>query len=297
MKQLRLYKYIILILAIAVLAETAWILRERGGKAGRPEENWDFAIDTELSDDFDKALSDGRIEVWYQPVTDPASNQIVGAEALSRWKDGDSFVSPSVFIPALEETGQIRELDRNVFMTVCAFQKERVEAGSELFPVSVNLSVVSSMQEGIVSEYGEILKAAGLPSGCVSIEVTESLDTDKETMAEVVKAFQSAGFPVAIDDFGAGYASYANLALIPYDILKIDKSLIDEIGTDRGNRLIRHLLRMTNEFSMATVAEGVETAAQAEYLKAAGCGAIQGYFYSPPLRPNEFTDYVKSNTD
>ena len=290
MNRVRSQRIILLILVLVVLAETAWILRQRG--AGGPAERWDFAIDTELSEDFGKALADGRIEVWFQPIVNPGSKETVGAEALSRWRDGDGFFSPSVFIPALEETGQIRDLDRHVFKTVCAFQKERSEAGAELFPVSVNLSVVSSMQEGIVSEYEEILRASGLPAGCVNIEVTESLDADREVLSQVVHDFHAAGFLVEIDDFGAGYASYANLAVIPYDILKIDKSLIDEIGSDRGDRLIRDLIRLAKDFGLRTIAEGVETAAQAEYLHSVGCDAIQGYYYSRPLPPHDFADYL-----
>ena len=293
MNRVKLQRIIILILCIVVLVETIWLLRETVRRSDEPKENWDFAIDTELSEKFGKALSDGSIEVWFQPIVSPYSREVVGAEALSRWRDGEDFISPAVFVPTLEESGQIRELDRHVFMTACEFQKERSEAGMELFPISVNLSVVSSMWEGIVSEYVDIFNATGLPAGCINIEVTESLDADREVLSGVVRDFQAAGFLVEIDDFGAGYAAYVNLAVIPYDVLKIDKSLIDEIGSDRGNRLIIDLIRLAKDFDMRTIAEGVETAEQVNYLQTAGCDAIQGYYYSRPLPPYDFADYLK----
>lgn len=292
MKQGRWQKIILLILSIVVLAETAWIMRMRAGKSDAPEEQWDFAVDRELSEDFARALSDGRIEVWFQPITDPASGDTVGAEALSRWRQGDEYISPSVFISVLEATGQVRDLDRYVFQTVCAFQKERLNEGIDPVPVSVNLSVVSGLQEGVAAEYAEISRAFDLPAGCVNIEVTESLDSDREVFSALVDEFHEAGFLVEIDDFGAGYAAYANLAVIPYDVLKIDKSLVDAVDTERGARLTGDLLRMAKDFGMRTIAEGVETAEQVSWLQAAGCDAIQGYYYSRPLPPEAFIAYL-----
>ena len=293
MNRIRIYRIIIFLLAAVVLAETVWIVRN---VPDRTAENWDFDTDTEIAGAFEDALEDGRIQVWYQPIVSPDTGETAGAEALSRWKEGEEYISPSVFIAALEESGQVVQLDKHVFETVCALQKQRMDAGEQLFPISVNLSVLSVMQENIVSEYTEILRSYGLPDGCVSVEVTETLDADKETSEAAAQAFHENGFYVEIDDFGAGYAAYANLAAIPYDILKIDKSLIDQIGTERGNTLIDSLTEMAADLHMTVIAEGVETAEQAAYLKEKG-SLIQGYYYSRPLPPDEFDLYLHSSHD
>ena len=123
------------------------------------------------------------------------------------------------------------------------------------------------MKEDIVEEYAAYYKESGLDQGLVNIEVTESLDTDKKILMDVVKGFQEAGFHVEIDDFGAGYASYENLSVVPYDVIKFDKSLIDQIENEKGKRILFDLIAMAKDFGMATIAEGVETQIQMELLK------------------------------
>ncbi len=292
MKRIVVYRVCIIILLSALAAETSWIAYKDRQSSGTQTEEWDFDVDTELSGKFEDALENGSIEVWFQPIVDAGSGETAGAEALSRWRDGDGFVSPGVFVPVLEETGQVAALDRNAFSQACRFQKERLDAGEELFPISVNLSVVTLMREETVSEYRELYEATGLPEGCIHIEVTESLDSDKEQLVKVADGFHEAGYKVEIDDFGAGYAALGNLAVIPYDILKIDKSLVDAIGSDRGDTLIRDVLGMAEDFGMAVTAEGVETQEQAAFLRDAGCDALQGYYYAKPMPEAEFIDYL-----
>ena len=280
------------VLAIVVVIQSIWIVQNWIITNGRDKEQWDFAVDKDIEENFEPALSDGRIEVWFQPIADSETGETVGAEGLSRWRDGDGFISPSVFVPTLEATGQIKELDFNVFNEACRFQKKRLEEGNDLFPISVNLSVQSVMSSDIVSEYVEAYEEYGLPDGCINIEVTESIDGDVETVSDLVKEFHHAGFLVEIDDFGAGYAAYSNLVTIFYDILKLDKSLIDGIGTERGDNLVTSIIQMANSLGMKTIAEGAETKEQVEFLYGAGCDAIQGYYYSKPLPQDEFIEYI-----
>lgn len=169
-----------------------------------------------------------------------------------------------------------------------------MEKGEELFPITVNLSVLSLMKEDIVEEYAAYYKESGLDQGLVNIEVTESLDTDKKILIDVVKGFQEAGFHVEIDDFGAGYASYENLSVVPYDVIKFDKSLIDQIENEKGKRILSDLIAMAKDFGMTTIAEGVETQAQMELLKEMEIDGIQGYYYSRPLPQNEFESFIES---
>lgn len=292
MKRITLYRICIIILLAALIVETGWILNgKRIGREAQTEE-WDFEIDTELSEKFESALEDGSIEVWFQPIVDAKTEKTAGAEALSKWKDGDGYISAGVFIPVLEETGQVAELDKNALRQACRLQKERLDAGLDLFPISVNLSVVTLMREETVSEYKEIFESFQIPEGCINVEVTESLDSDKEQLAKVVDGFHEAGFAVEIDDFGSGYAAYGNLAVIPYDILKIDKSVVDEIGSERGNILVRELLALAADLGMSVTAEGVETKEQAEFLRDAGCDAIQGFYYAKSMPEADFLSYL-----
>ncbi len=291
MKNRKLYIAVIAILLIVIAAENAWLIAGRRYPVS-PQDEWDFDIDAEISAGFETALRDGSIEVWFQPIVDPATGEMVGAEALSRWRDGDGFISPSVFVSVLESTGQVTELDRNVLIKACEFQLGRLEAGKALFPISVNMSVASAMQDGIVDEYRDTLMQYSLPADCINIEVTESLDSDTDTIPAVVSDLREAGFRVEIDDFGAGYAAYSNLALITYDLLKIDKSLIDAIGTEKGDLLVRDLIGLAEDLGMKVIAEGVETEAQADYLRSLGCFGIQGYYYSKPLPALEFTEFL-----
>ena len=293
-KSVKLYRLFYLILMILILAELILFFQSGGKKSDHTDSSADPTVSSDLAAQFESALSNGRIEVWYQPIILSSNEQLAGAEALSRWKDGDSLISPGVFIPVLEESGKIPQLDRYVFQTVCRFQKERFETGKELFPISVNLSAKTCMQSSVVSEYDEIFTEYNLPDGAVSIEVTESSEMEKDRLSEVVREFQSAGFTVETDDFGSGFANYENLASIPYDVLKMDKSLIDGIGSERGNHVVHSIIAMAKELHMKTIAEGVETADQKEFLKSEGCDAVQGYFYSRPLSPKDFRTYLGS---
>ena len=271
----RTYQIIIAILTILLLLETVCLFQRRKEDApvdGNESEN-EIVVDAYISEHFEEALQDGSIQVWYQPIIDPKTDEIVSGEALSRWKDKEEYISPSVF---------------------CSFQKKQMEKGKDLFPIAVNLSVLSLMKEDIVEEYAAYYKESGLDQGLVNIEVTESLDTDKKILMDVVKGFQEAGFHVEIDDFGAGYASYENLSVVPYDVIKFDKSLIDQIENEKGKRILSDLIAMAKDFGMTTIAEGVETQVQMELLKEMEIDGIQGYYYSRPLPQNEFESFIES---
>ncbi len=292
----RTYQIIIAILTILLLLETVCLFQRRKEDApvnGNESEN-EIVVDAYISEHFKEALQDGSIQVWYQPIIDPKTDEIVSGEALSRWKDKEEYISPSVFVSELEASGQIVELDKNVFLNACSFQKKQIEKGRDLFPIAVNLSVLSLMKEDIVEEYAAYYKECGLEQGFVNIEVTESLDTDKKILIDVVNGFREAGFHVEIDDFGAGYASYENLSVVPYDVIKFDKSLIDQIENEKGKRILSDLIAMAKDFGMTTIAEGVETQVQMELLKEMEIDGIQGYYYSRPLPQNEFESFIES---
>ena len=286
-------KATIAILAALALAETAWIAWGvwRAASSGDGSLSADEA---ELSARFEQALADGDIEAWYQPIVDPRSDETIGAEALSHWEDENGVISAGEFIPVLEKTGQIVELDRYIFETVVAFQAKRQDSGAELFPISVNLSAVSAQEDGIAEEYEGIYQEAGLPEGYINIEITETQNADSDEVAQLVEAFHEGGFLVELDDFDEDCATLAKLAAIPYDIMKIDKSLIELIGSEKAELLIGKLVEIAAAFDMSTIAEGAETESQVAFLRDAGIGAVQGYYYSPSLSESDFLAYIDS---
>ena len=284
-------KAMIAILAVLALAEAAWIAWDIWGKASSGEASLSVE-ETKLSERFEQALKEGDIEAWYQPIMDPRSGETVGAEALSHWEDENGAISAGEFVPVLEKTGQIVELDQYIFETVVDFQKKRQESGAELFHISVNLSAVSAQEEGVASEYESIYQQAGLEEGCINIEITETQDASSDELTQLVEAFHDAGFPVELDDFDEDYATLAKLAAIPYDIMKIDKSLIDLIGNGKAELLIGKLVEIADAFGMDTIAEGAETESQVAFLRDAGIDAVQGYYYSPSLSESDFLAYI-----
>lgn len=212
-------------------------------------------------------MEDGEIEVWLQPIAEADTLKVCGSEALSRWNMDGEYISPSVFISILEETGQIGILDEHVFETVCGIQEKRILEGTEIFPISVNLSGVSLQREDVVQRYANICRAHNVPQEYISIEITETFDADAEILEETAREFRSHGFAIEMDDFGAGYASMANLALIDYSVLKIDKSLVDGIGTERGEVVLKEVIALGDSLGMTVVAEGAETEEQVLFLR------------------------------
>lgn len=242
-----------------------------------------------LERDFNDAINDKEFVVWYQPKYDCNSDKLVGAEALVRWqkKDG-SMISPGSFIPLFEEDGLIARLDEYVFKNVCEFQKSRIEAGKSLYPISVNLSRNTIYNPGMISKCIEMVNEYGIPMDVIPVEITESAATGKNNVHRSCETLIDAGFKLHMDDFGAGYSSLSNLSVISFSVIKLDKSLIDEIGNDKGEIVVRHIIGIARELGLKVVAEGVENENQVAFLKANKCDQIQGFFYSRPVDRSKF---------
>lgn len=285
------YKRLCIILLLVVIVQSFFLVKD----LFKPKENKEVSFEEEISSLFDEAIENKTIEVYYQPIISCEDESVFGAEALSRWKVNDEYLSPSVFVQILEESGQVKMLDRYVFEHVCTFQRKRIDEGKDAFSISVNLSALSAMDEDIAEDLRLICDEMKVSPSLINLEVTETLDNDPKALAETVERLKAAGFKTEIDDFGAGYASYYELSSIEYDILKIDKSIIDAISEQRGELLIKELLSLSKRLNMKVIAEGVETKDQIEFLKENGCDAIQGYYYSKPLPENEFIEYLSKH--
>lgn len=247
----------------------------------------------QMEDAFEASIRNKRFEVWYQPKYNPDNEQLVGAEALVRWRNTDgTLVSPGIFIPLFERNGMIQYLDEYVFRTVCMQQKRWMDEGREVIPVSVNLSRASLYFQSVVERYQKIAQEVGVDPAYVPIEITETAALDDKAIRQLADRFYEAGFPLHIDDFGSGYSSFATLNIMHFDTLKLDKSLIDYIGNYGGDRLLEHTVALAKELGMHVTAEGVENATQVAFLKNLNCDSIQGFYYSKPLPIQEFAEKI-----
>lgn len=242
-----------------------------------------------MEDAFFDDMHNNRFEVWYQPKYSPEDEKLVGAEGLVRWrlKDG-SLMPPGKFIPLFERDGLIKVLDEYVFRKVCNKQIEWKNNGLDVIPVSINLSRASLYFESVVNQYHSIASEIGVDTELVPIEITESAAIDNENIKGLADRFHSNGFPLLVDDFGAGYSSLATLNMKCFDTLKIDKSLIDYIGDFSGEKLLEHTIALAKDLGLNVTAEGVETEDQVDFLRKINCDSIQGYYYSKPLPEDEF---------
>ena len=253
------------------------------------KDNIKLIKEKKITDAFSDALKNGEFKVWFQPKYNPLSKRMVGAEALIRWqKEDGSMMSPISFIPIFEQNGMIRELDEYVFTTVCKLQKKWQKEGKKIVPVSVNISRASLYSKDVVLNYKRISEEVGIKSKYVPIEITETAAVDDEKIKDIANNFYLNGFPLHMDDFGSGYSTLSSLNILPFETLKLDKSLIDYIGNFGGDRLIEHTICLAKELGMQVTAEGVENENQEKFLKHTGVDSIQGYFYSKPIPQQEF---------
>ena len=252
--------------------------------------------EAEIEKNFEQAARDREFLVWYQPKYLIKTGEIVGAEALVRWirKDG-TIIAPSEFIPVLENCGKIRYLDEYVFRHVCLFQKTLEMIGYPDFPISVNLSRASMFSEDLADQYAGIAGKAGVSPSNLPIEITESAAIRANEITSFAGALIKNGFALHMDDFGSGYSSLASLQTIPFASIKLDKTLIDNIGGFSGEALLKHTISFAKECGKTVIAEGVENFEQYMFLKIAGCDMIQGYYFSKPLSEETFLELLKSN--
>lgn len=267
------------------------VLRKRDGGLYwfySAEDNEKMLWDRELAGSFNYALQNREFEVWYQPKYDINTEKIVGAEALVRWRKNGKLIAPSEFVNLFETNGSIVKLDEYVFRSVIAYQKERLAENKRVLPISVNLSRATAFHENTTEKYLNILKINNLDAKHVHIEITESAMAEKSDMTAYLNQFKSAGGMILLDDFGSGYSSMYMLTTKCFDMLKIDKSLVDKIGTEEGEKLVASVINMAHSLNIAVTAEGVETADQLQCLRKLNCDYIQGYYFSKPLNEEEY---------
>ncbi len=246
----------------------------------------------EIAAGLSRAIADGEIEVWLQPQYDYHTHRIVGAEALSRWKSATmGWIAPGEFVPVLESSGQIGELDAYVWDKTFALARKMMDDPQCVtLPLSINISRRDQRSLDVVATLKDLLDKYQLPPSLIHLEITESAYMEEpESLIELVQELQAVGFAVEMDDFGSGYSSLSMLKELPVDTLKMDLLFLAAGNRERkGGNIISSVIRMAQGLNLSVIAEGVETEEQAEALKNMGCNIMQGYFFSKPVPPSEF---------
>jgi diguanylate cyclase (GGDEF)-like protein/PAS domain S-box-containing protein len=245
-----------------------------------------------------RAIEHGQLLLHYQPIVDVSTGTVTGAEALVRLKDADGgHISPAQFIPLAEETGLIVAMGECILLTACTQAQAWRTAGFPNLRVSVNLSSRQFKHSDMIATVTGALIKTGLDPEGLNLELTESLlMQDTDTTVATLRRLAEMRILLSVDDFGTGYSSLSYLKRFPLHTIKIDQSFVQDLTTDTNDAVIAPaIIAMAHALNMNTVAEGVETEAQLAFLRAHGCDAIQGYLFSRPLPPEEFTELLRSN--
>jgi diguanylate cyclase (GGDEF)-like protein len=254
-----------------------------------PELHTEAEDQLSLETDLHEAVDGHQLRVLYQPQVELATGRVVGAEALVRWSHPTrGLVSPGDFIPLAERTGQIVAVDLDVLAQACCQRRRWTDAGMPL-TVAVNLSGRTLEEPEAVADIAAILDDTGTPPGGIELELTESTSMQHDTdLPALLAQLKGLGLRLAIDDFGTGYSMLSWLHQLPVDRLKIDRSFVGRLGAGADSAVVAAILAMARSLELEVIAEGVETPAQAELLRAHGCTLAQGYLFSPPVEPAAF---------
>lgn len=245
------------------------------------------------------ALEEQQLSVYFQPFIDLASGEVVGAEALVRWQNPRlGAVSPVEFIPIAEQTGLIEDIGRFVLESAIIQTERWQDLISPRFQMSVNVSPRQFRQGRIVADLKDLLSRHALDARRIKLEVTEGLLLQPHhNPVETLNEIKAMGVGVAMDDFGTGYSSLLNLRQFSFDLLKIDRSFIQDLGENSQTRaMVNAIIAMCKSLDLHVIAEGIETIAQRDYLLQQGCALGQGYLFAKPVRAAEFQRLLLART-
>lgn len=242
--------------------------------------------EVEITSSIPKALEQREFQVYFQPKIDTDTLELIGAEALVRWQKPDgSFIYPDEFIPLIERSGQVIDVDYYVYREVFRFLAERLKEGKKVVPISLNVSRVHLQKMHILEYVKGLLEEFQIPCSLVEFELTESIYLDNTEQAlELIKGLHKLGIKVSMDDFGSGYSSLNLLSKLPIDIIKLDRVFLKAGEMQESDRIIIScVVDMAKKLKIASLCEGVETQEQSDYLKEVGCQMQQGFYFSRPI--------------
>ena len=254
--------------------------------------------DKYIENEMEYALKNGQFSMYLQPKYNISTSEIIGAEALVRWvhpKKG--LIMPDKFIPLFEKNGFIVNLDKYIWEQACIEIRKWIDSGQTPVPISVNVSRVNVGNPKLIEILDSLVEKYKIDKKYLELEITETVYYDDQNhLIETLNQLKKADYTLLMDDFGSGFSSLNMLKNTPFDILKIDRNFLNEtMVTDKGKKIILHTISLSNDIGINTVAEGVETKEQAEYLLECGCNVSQGYYYSKPVELNVFDEMFHKN--
>lgn len=253
-----------------------------------------------IENNMESALLNNEFTFYLQPKYAPNGQDLLGAEALVRWiEPSGNLIMPGEFIPIFEQNGFILKMDEYIFESVCKFLHQRIIDGLPIVPISINISRLHLYQDDFIERYSKIKNKYNLPDKLVELEITENILLDNiDKIRTIIIELQNNGFTCSIDDFGSGYSSLNSLKDLPFEVIKLDRLfLINSYDTKRSQEIIKAIVEMAKTIDIKTVAEGVETPSQLEFLKTIDCDMIQGYIFSKPQPIKEFEELLKNQNE
>ena len=282
-------------------ADVAMYRAKQNGKAGFEIYDERMSVEAwrrlEMEAELRRAIEDGHLEVYYQPIYDLTSGRLIEVEALVRWQHPErGLLQPADFIPFAESMGLILEIDRYVLEAAC--QQVRAWSVDDGLTADLTLCVNLSAREfrvpGIVEAVADVLRGTGLPAGQLKLEITESVVMIESDLTEsIIRGLASLGVRIAIDDFGVGYSALGYLRRLSADTLKIDRSFVAGLGSSREDAaIVSATIALARALDLSVTAEGIETPAQAALLRELGCDRGQGFLFSPPVPAGRLADLL-----
>lgn len=255
------------------------------------ETSWRLGMIRRLNSDFKSQ----KLEVWYQPQTQVSSDQVIGMESLLRWPDGNGgYISPATFIPLAEYSGLIVDIGAWVIEQSCLELQRLTELGLSHLRVAVNVSMTQFRNSQFVEQVVAIVNAFGIEPQRLELEITESVLMDDPTLVvQALEQLKQAGFNIAIDDFGTGFSSLSYLQKLPIDVIKIDREFIKGIGEGDPGIIAETVIKLAQKLELETVAEGIETDYQLQWLNQQGCDIAQGFLKAKPMPKDKLEAFLQ----
>ena len=248
----------------------------------------DISTSKFIEDNMNQALENGEFVMYLQPKCNLANGGIVGAEALVRWiMPGHGIVPPNDFVPVFERNGFIIKMDQYIWEEACKLIRKWMDAKITPLPISINVSRRHLRDINFIQILDSLIEKYQIPKSLLEIEITETVN--EAGISESMQQLKDHGFTLLMDDFGSGYSSLNTLKDTQFDVIKIDRSFLqDFIGSARGQRIVEHTIQMAKSIGLDMIAEGVETKDQADFLQNCGCNTAQGFYYAKPMPVEEF---------
>ena len=246
-----------------------------------------------IEENMQSAITERQFMMYLQPKYSIAKNEIIGAEALVRWRHPErGMIYPNQFIPIIEENGFIKEVDYYIWAEACRFIKRCEDVGITTCPVSVNVSRVHLQDNECIRMLSEMIDDNHISKELLELEITESADDQQISMKALL--LKEAGFTLLMDDFGSGYSSLNILLETPFDVIKLDKKFMENMMvSNKGKLILEQVVLMADKLELGLLAEGVETKEQIDLLENIGCDQVQGYYYAKPMPEEEFFTLLK----